>query len=307
MATTAGPIGPEYLEKRIAAGEVIIIDGATGSELEARGVPMVQKGWSVLAQLEYPEVLEQLHREYLEAGAAVIITNTFGAGRHLLEPGGLGDRVADAHRRAVEVARRARDSTGTEAAVAGSISSYLADKNDPVWLARLDDTYREQAELLAETGVDLIICEMMQEPELSVPAVHAALATGLPVWVGLSAARAEDGSLGNIDNLSLPFETAADALIIDGVGAVAVMHTAVNDVGPALDVVQHRWGGPVGVYPEAGYFVEPHWQFVDIIEPAALADAAVEWVDRGVQILGGCCGLGVGHIDALHERFGSGR
>ena len=75
--------GPDWLHDRIAAGELVIIDGATGSELEARGVPMVQKGWSVLAQLEYPDVLRALHEDYIRSGASVVITNTFGAGRHL--------------------------------------------------------------------------------------------------------------------------------------------------------------------------------------------------------------------------------
>lgn len=303
MAPTPGPIGPSWLADRVADGEVVVIDGATGSELEARGVPMVQKGWSVLAQLEHPEVLEALHRDYVAAGAAVIITNTFGAGRHLLEPGGLGDRVADAHRRATEIAVSVRDSSDAEVAVAGSISTYMADPSDRHWLNRLDATYREQAELLAEGGVDLIICEMMQDPELSRPAVDAALATGLPVWVGLSAARAEDGSLGTIDDPNLPFAASADALIVDGVGVVAVMHTAVPDVRPALEIVTGRWSGPLGVYPESGYFVEPHWQFVDIIEPDTLTTAAEDWVRSGVQILGGCCGLGVEHVRALSSRF----
>ena len=304
MAATPGPIGPEFLTDRIRSGSVVIIDGATGSELEARGVPMVQKGWSVLAQLDYPDVLEQLHRDYIDAGAAVIITNTFAAGRHLLEPGGLGDRVTDAHRLAVDVAKRARDRAGVDVAVAWSISTYMADPNDQFWRDRLDATYWEQAELLAERGVDLIICEMMQDPDLSRPAVDAALATGLPVWLGLSAARADDGSLGTVDHRELPFEHSAESLIVDGVGVVAVMHTAVNDVDPALDAVAHHWSGPTGVYPESGYYIEPHWQFVDIIEPAALADAAVGWVERGVQVVGGCCGLGVDHIRSLRDRLG---
>ena len=72
--------GPDWLHDRIAGGELVIIDGATGSELEARSVPMVQKGWSVLAQLEYPDILRTLHEDYIQAGASVIITNTLAVG-----------------------------------------------------------------------------------------------------------------------------------------------------------------------------------------------------------------------------------
>ena len=108
------PVGPAWLDDKISRGEVVVIDGGTGSGLEARGVPMVAKGWSVMAQLEYPEILRQLHDDYIGAGAEVIIANTFGTGRHLLEPGGLGDRVEEAHRRAVEIARESSEAASDD-------------------------------------------------------------------------------------------------------------------------------------------------------------------------------------------------
>ena len=256
-----------------------------------------------MAQLDYPDILRQLHVDYINAGAAAIITNTFAAGRHMLEPAGLGDRVADAHRLAVEIALQARDEAGGPAVVAGSISGYMADASDRKWWDRLDDTYREQVSLLAEAGVDAIALEMMEHPELCGPAIDAALESGLPVWLGFSARQTEDGLMSTYKPDPLPFEDTVKALISDKVDAVFVMHTSVPDVTPSLRVVADHWDGPIGVYPESGYYVEPHWRFVDIIEPNDLVSSAKEWVEIGVKIVGGCCGLGVRHIEALSSEL----
>lgn len=283
----------------------MIIDGATGTELQARGVPMIEKGWSVRAQLDYPDVLQAVHEDYLRAGASVIITNTFAAGRHMLEPAGLGDRVEEVHQIAVEIAKRARDRVGKPAVVAGSISHYVADYGDRHWLSRLDHTFREQATLLAEFGVDVIALEMMDHPELAVPAVRAAAETGLPVWLGLSARREDEDLLTSYRGERHGFDETARVLIDDSVAIVFVMHTALSDVTPAVDVVKRHWDGPIGVYPEAGYYEEPVWHFVDTVPPTDLVTAAQEWADNGVVLLGTCCGLGVDHIAALSEAFGA--
>ena len=294
-------LGPDWLADRITSGKVVIIDGATGSELEARGVPMVYDGWSVLAQLDYPDILQTLHEDYIRAGASVIITNTFAAGRHLLESGGMGDRVADVHRRAVEIAKKAREAVGEPVAIGGSISTYMADENDPYWLGRLQKTYDEQVSLLADAGVDLIVCEMMQEPRIALPAVQAAVASGLPVWLGLSAGQTPDGSLTNFDSPDQDFGETIDALIAEPVGVVCVMHTEVPVVGPAIEMIRERWDGPICVYPESGYYERPHWHYVDIIEPENLLAEARGWVAQGANIIGGCCGLGVEHIEVLNR------
>jgi len=81
------------------------------------------------------------------------------------------------------------------------------------------------------------------------------------------------------------------------------MHTAVPDVPAALQIVRKYWSGPVGVYPESGYFEMPNWNFVDIIDPDDLVSFGRVWVDEGVRLIGGCCGLSVEHIAALSEAF----
>ena len=294
--------GTDWLTDRLDSGDVVIIDGATGTELEARGVPMARKGWSVLAQLDFPEVLQSLHEDYIRAGASVITTNTFATGRHMLEPGGLGDRVAEAHLRAAEIARQARDAVGEQVAIAGSVSCYMADDSDPYWLGRLRETYAEQVELLVRGGVDLVALEMMERPRYAVPAVQAAVASGLPVWVGLTARRQPGSSdMSTFDYPDAPFQNIVEAVLTEPVAAVCVMHTAVTDVGPALEIVREYWHGPLGAYPESGFYEEPHWRITENIDPDDLVAYALEWVRSGVQIVGGCCGLGVDHIRAVSE------
>ena len=79
------------------------------------------------------------------------------------------------------------------------------------------------------------------------------------------------------------------------------MHSPVPDTTEGLEIVKRHWKGPLGAYPESGYFVMPNWQFVEIIAPEDFVAVAREWIAGGVQIIGGCCGLGPDHIRALNE------
>ena len=167
----------------------------------------------------------------------------------------------------------------------------------------MEDTYKEQVDLLVDSGVDVIALEMMEHPELCGPAVNAALESGIPVWLGFSSRQTEQGLMSSYKPDPMLFEDNVKALISDKVAAVFVMHTSVPDIAPSLKVVAEHWTGPTGVYPESGYYIEPHWQFVDIIKPDDLVPAARQWVDSGVQIVGGCCGLGTRHIEALSSTF----
>ena len=148
------------MQERLAAGEVIIIDGAMGTELQRRGVPMDKVAWSAAAIATHPDTIREIHEDYIRAGAEVVITNTFGAARHVLARASLGERVRELNRRAVELAREARDraSDGRKVWVAGSISSFLPedDWNKMVMPDVAVASYREQAEVLAASGVDLV-------------------------------------------------------------------------------------------------------------------------------------------------------
>ena len=297
------------LDERLARGDILILDGATGTEIERRGAPMDSQAWSATANLTHPEVVRSVHEDYLRAGVDILIANTFSAARCHLEPAGLGDRVAAVNRRAVEIALAARDHAagGREVWVAGSMST-MAPGNDPARrppAARMTEMLREQADLLAGAGVDLIVLEMMLDVDYASGAVDAARATGLPVWVGFSCRRDDRGVVYTWRSIrdDLPFAEVVGPVMARGASLLAVMHTEVNDTGPALEVAKRHWPGPLGAYPESGSFKMPNWQFVDVIAPENFLAQAEAWVRQGVQVVGGCCGLGPVHIRLLRERL----
>jgi S-methylmethionine-dependent homocysteine/selenocysteine methylase len=294
-----------WLEDRInGAGAPLIIDGGMGTELERSGVPMDGKVWSGRSVMSHPEAILQVHEAFITAGAEVIITNTFAAARHMLEPGGLGDYVREINLKAVGLAQQARDNAAqAPVAIAGSICEWVP-TGDPKWHQpeAVGRSTREQAEILVEAGVDLIALEMCEQIEFSIAAIDAVLEFDIPVWIGMSARRHQGCStLAVFDDVTRDFEDLVKALSAYPAMMMNIMHTPVPDVDEALTMLKRYWNGPVGVYPESGYFTMPNWQFVDIIKPDELVQVSQHWIDSGVRMVGGCCGLGPEHIAALRQ------
>jgi homocysteine S-methyltransferase len=297
------------LHERLAGGEVVIMDGGTGTGLQAMGVPMDGDAWGGVANLTHLDVVQRLHAAYLAAGAQILITNTFATGPGPLAAAGYGDRFAEANRNAAAAATQARSASGDDdVLVAGSLSRDVAnglagtgvpfDVSDDA--AALRDGYRRQAEVLAEAGVDLLVLEMMGSRTHLEPAVAAATETGLPVWVGLSIVRAAGGQAETIDGedaLAL-----IESLPAGPIDAVFVMHSDVDVVPASLAAVRGVWSGTIGAYPHVGDWEPPNWVFREIA-PADFARRAREWAAAGATIVGGCCGTGPEHIAALTTAF----
>jgi S-methylmethionine-dependent homocysteine/selenocysteine methylase len=226
----------------------------------------------------------------------------------VLERAGLGNEVATLNRRAVALAREARESAAGDRPVwvAGSISSFIAEadvKNTPTPEAARR-SYAEQAELLAEAGVDLLLLEMMRDIDYSRIAVDCALATGLPVWIGFTCkVNAEGEVVLRGRDRERPLAEAIGPVTEPGGAVVAIMHSELEVVAPALDVLARHWSGPLAAYPHSGDFVMPNWLFEDIVSPEPFAETAAGWADR-VAVIGGCCGIGPDHIRALALKLG---
>jgi homocysteine S-methyltransferase len=267
------------------------------------------QAWSGVANLTHPDVVRRIHEDYIRAGADVVITNTFATARSLLDAAGLGERVAEVNRRAVELAREARDRAagGRDVWVAGSISTMApgAEPGRRPPVARMSAMLAEQADILTRAGADLIVLEMMRDVDYAGGAVDAARATGLPVWVGFSCRRAADGTVRMFSGVrdDLAFADVIAPVMARGGSLLAVMHSEVGDTGPAIEVAKRHWSGPLAAYPESGHFVMPSWQFVDVMPPDEFVAHAIDWLGQGVQVLGGCCGLGPEHIRLLRERL----
>ena len=294
-------------QEKLENNQVVVIDGGTGSELQRQGVPMNETAWSGLAVHSHPEVVRSVHEAYITAGAEVIITNTFGTARFLLEPAGLGDEFEHINRNAVRLAAEARDASGKDVAIAGSISNLPPGMNAANYPDPDDELagLRELATTLAESGVDLIALEMMQDTRHAARAMEAARETGLPVWLGVSCRRRADGTgLVSFDLPNMDFARPLDALVPMGPSVVNIMHSDINVTHEAIAMVRERWQGPIGVYPEVGEFVPPNWTFDADATPERLVEHARSWVDCGALLVGGCCGTSPAHIAALARAFG---
>ena len=301
------------LSERIQAGEIIIMDGGVSTEIQKRGVAMDKIVWSGIAHKTHPEIVRAVHEDYIKAGARVITTNTFSTARHVLENINLKGEVESINQEAVQVAKEARDNAATEEVwIAGSMSSMppLNTLRDVVRQESVAASYQEQAEILAEMGVDLIVAEMMTDPINAALVIKAAVSTGLPVWVGFSVMSADEG-LTIVSQRPEPqfdtrppddFEALVESTMAIGGQAAGVMHSNVDVTGPALDLLGKHWAGPKMAYAETGRFERPDWVFEQIILPDDYFTEVERWVtEKGVQIIGGCCGTGPEHIRALKK------
>lgn len=283
-------------------GIPLIIDGATGTELQKRGVPMDGVLWNALVAETHPDILAQVHQSYLDAGAQIIITNTFSTSRYMLAYGGQESRFESLNRQAARLALQTRDRNGQRAWVAGAISNTTLFQEKPD-LATIRQSHRDQAALFAEEGVDLIALEMMEDVEHTAAALAGAALTGLPVWVGFSVVVTEQGDVQSFLH-DTPFAQILDGLDLSGAQAVGIMHSLTEDVAPALAILRERWNGPLFVYAHSGEFKMPDWQFSDIIAPVDYARTAAQWIASGVGAVGACCGLGPAHIRQLVQDVG---
>ena len=294
------------LHDRIARGEIVILDGGTGTGLQEMGVPMDGEAWSGVANLTRAGTVRELHAAYLAAGADVLITNTFAAGPGPLTAAGYGPRFEEANRNAVAAAVEARSQAGRDdVVIAGSMSRMVAEgliTENPDADAGLRDAYGRQAAVLAEAGVDLIVLEMMGAHAHAEPAVAAGADNGVPVWVGISIAEATDETATTIDGEDVA--ELIESLPAEAIDAVFVMHTDIDLVSPSLRVIRNAWPGTIGAYPHVGDWTPPNWVFHEI-SPSAFAESAADWVANGAAIVGGCCGIGPRHIAELTSVVGA--
>ena len=325
------------LDEKIAHGGVIVLDGATGTEIERLGGEMDSAAWCAVANMNHPEKVQQVHEAYVRAGADVITTNTFATCRHVLAGTGLDNDTIAINQQAVTLARNARDAVAPSrpVAIAGSMSNTVAWQPgfispDPRFIPterQEISNYREMANTLADSGVDFLILEMMLDIDHASRALEAAVGTGLPVWVGISCSLEDDGAVVGWDlatqgritadhrpPLPLPLGEIIDALQKIGGDVFGIMHSTVGATTPGLQVLCERWTGPVMAYPETMRSTQlpadqadrlPTPSFLDVgnVSPDIFAEACRGWVNQGVQIIGGCCGATIEHMQAMIARL----
>ena len=295
----------QYIEEKLARGQTIIMDGGTGTDIQRRGVPMSGEVWCADANLTHPHIVREVHDEYIRVGADMITANTFASSALSFNYFKRDDDLLLVDQAAVREAKAS--AVGHKVAVAGSVSTMRpvvagSDRTDlsAEWTeAEARALFRRKVENLKSCGVDLIMMEMMRDADYSVWATEEAIKTGLPVWVGISVERREDDNLVGFGRQDQLLEYVAPALAALKPKVMSIMHTSPNDTDEALAILRKSWNGPIGTYPECGFFKAPDWQFVDVITPDDLVSKSRDWQKLGVSAFGGCCGIGPEHISLL--------
>jgi S-methylmethionine-dependent homocysteine/selenocysteine methylase len=298
----------ERIEEKLQAGQIIILDGGTGTDIQRRGVPMNSDTWSAEANITHPEIVRAVHEDYIAAGADIVIANTFATSALLFNHLGRDDELPRIDAAAVAAAKQASQD---RVPVAGSFSTMRpvvkgSDRTSRQreWAKKdAKDLFKRKADSLVAADVDFIMMEMMRDLDYSLWATEAAVATGLPVWIGIGVEADANGRLKGFGREDFAFEDIIRPLMETGATVLCIMHSSPNDTTAAIPVAQAKWKGPLGAYPESGYFTMPNWKFVDIIPVPAFVELAKAWAERGVTILGGCCGIGPDHIKALADVF----
>ena len=315
----------QNIMERLEAGETLLMDGGTGSELQRRGVDVLKgatdilKAWSATSNIDNADVVRQVHQDYLRVGADIIISNNFWTTPSAMERIGLRDNWKSYARAAADNAVSARDAGNPGAYVAGGIAAptlYFrlgidAPDVEQMGAEAFRAEYVEHAQILADAGADVILAEYVGYIADCVAAVDACAEIGLPVFLGVRHLH-QDGKM----QFGEDIRDLAAALEGHPVDAVLIMCSNPQAVTAGLPILADAFDGPVGAYPNIGY--NPTGPLVnrpqltnqlpsagpDILQtsaypPSALADLAAEWKEMGARIIGGCCATGPEHIMAM--------
>lgn len=287
---------------------VIIMDGGMGQELRRRSSRPPSPLWSAQVMLDEPELVVAAHRDYIEAGAKVIILNTYSATPQRLERDADPGLFELLHAAALDAARKACEESGIEdVRIAGCLPPLVGSYHHEIVPdnATCLQSYRRIVAAQAE-GVDLFICETMSLAREALAAVTAAVESNLPVWVAFTVDDGDGTSLRSGESLA----EAAEQVVRDGAEGLLVNCSAPEAVTTAMDVLA-RFNVIYGGYANGFKSVDALQPggTVDVLEarkdldPATYAEHALSWAKHGAGIIGGCCEVGPAHIKALAEKL----
>ncbi|QIQ87389.1 MAG: homocysteine S-methyltransferase family protein [Erythrobacter sp.] len=286
-----------------------ILDGGTGQELVKRAGETGSPLWSVRVLADRPELVAEVHGDFLAAGADVITLASYAATPTRLERLGHAEDFARFQTAAVDAARRARDKAG-RGRIAGVLPPLARDYRPE---ERLEPraARSEYARLVeAQAGaVDLFLCETLPSIEEAVVATRAARASGLPVWTSVTVDESDGSRLRSGESLADAVRAAAD----EGAEAVLANCSPPEAISAACEVLSGEVAA-FGAYANGFVSIEALREGAQVdglaaredLDPAAYARFAAGWRDAGASVIGGCCEVGPAHIAAVAEAVGEG-
>jgi S-methylmethionine-dependent homocysteine/selenocysteine methylase len=281
--------------------EVVLTDGGMGQELLRRSGAEPTPMWSAKVLMDEPDLVRELHADFIRAGARVITLNTYAATPERLARDGAGDMFETLQRRAIDLARGACDDVPeVDCAIAGCLPPLFG-SYAPALTISFDETLALYRRIVAEQAdhVDLFLCETMASAQEGLAAATAAAESGKPVWVSWTLSDDRPPLLRSGETLA----QASAALGGLPIAARLVNCSRPETVDAALRDLM-ALGGTVGAYANGFTAVDAlkHGGTVRVLEarrdldPRSYADFALRWAKAGLHILGGCCEVGPEHI-----------
>ncbi len=284
---------------------IVLLDGGMGQELIARSKSPPAPLWSAHVMMNEPEIVEAVHRDFINAGAKVLTLNTYSATPERLARDASEDLFEPLQQQAIEIAQRAAGNTRTTIAgclppLFGSYHPERAPDYD-ICLA----TYRRVV-TMQQNAADVFICETLASVKEVKAAVTAAAESGKPVWCAMTVLEEDGTRLRSGETLS----QGVDAAVAAGANAVLVNCSrpeALTQSLPVLSVSNLPFGAYANGFTKAddlelGGTVDTLSARTDL-GPDAYADHAMGWIDAGATLVGGCCEVSPAHIAKLSERL----
>jgi 5-methyltetrahydrofolate--homocysteine methyltransferase len=284
-----------FLE-RLQSGDILVLDGATGTNLQRRGLPVGVP--SDMWVLDNPQAVTQLHQDFLSAGSDVLLTNTFGSSRLHLQHASLANRFEDSNRQAVDLLRKVTE--GSAALVGGSIGP-LGEMLQPYGTLAEEDAfhaYAEQAHILSEAGVDLLVIETQFDLNEAKAAIRGAQSvTDLPLVCSFSYDRGTRSMMG-VKPAQMGKDLAEMGVVALGINC----GRSLEDNFKALQELRAVTTLPLWFKPNAGL---PHndeaGSLVYDVTPEMMAAQVPQWIAAGARLVGGCCGTSPEHLKAIAQ------
>ena len=290
------------LPERLMSGEVLVADGAMGTMLMERGLAVGQPPESF--NLKRGEVLERIAEDYLDAGADIIQTNTFGASRLKLSQYGLDERVVETNRNAVLVVKKVVAGKAYVSGSCGPTGKMLKPYGD-IEPKTMVDVFKEQAGVLIDAGVDVICVETMTDLLEATYAIKGVrrVSTSIPV---LATMTFDPTPRGFRTVMGVSIEEAAKGLEIAGADVVGSnCGNGIENMVLIAKEFKEYTRLPVMIQSNAGKPVLQADKVVYPETPEFMAEKARELIAIGVSIIGGCCGTTPAHIRALRKTVDS--
>jgi len=288
----------------------ILLDGGMGRELRFRGVDVMTSIWSAKALIDAPQVVREVHSDFITAGADIITINSYGIIKSNLAWAGIEDRFKELNQLACDLAKEARDASGRAVLIAGSLPPLAGSfRPDRVGKSEeMEPLYREQAELLAP-HVDLLLCETMSNADEGRAAAAAATRIGKPVWVCWTLHEDRSGRLRSGEDVAEAAKALSD-LTVSGALANCCAPESITNAMPQLAQTGMKY---FGGYANTFQPIPEDWDLKGDkvsdgslglrtdLDPESYAVHASDWLKAGATVVGGCCGTRPAHIAKLKE------